>query len=158
MRILCTAPGEFTGDDLEIGHYYFVEKDDSGTLQQNSLFHALLDVYFTSGCYSYPVSTKADLKIAVKKSLGEGFERIVYFIPTGKGPVKGEAKTMEEVPENVMIGADGKDMVYGELKSWSDYTKAQRTKMLQNLIAEMKLSGVNSKKFEEILKGLEGKQ
>ena len=157
MRILITGDYEYTGDKLDIGHYYFVEKDDSGTLQQNSLFHALLDVYFASGCYSYPVTTKEGLKKAVKKSLGEGYERYVYFILTGKGIVKGEAKTMEEVPENVMIGADGKDMVYGELKSWSDYTKAQRTKTVQNLIAEMQMSGVKSIKFEEILKGLEEK-
>lgn len=155
MRVLITGDNEFTGDRLETGSYYHVEKDDSGTLLQNSLFHALLSVYFVSGCYSYPAKDFGGLKNYVKKSLGAGFESYTYFVFTGRGVSKREAGTLEGIRGKVALDENGERMVYGRLKSWSVYTKKERKECIDRLVAEMKAAGVSGKKFEEILKTLE---
>ena len=155
MRILVTGDGEFTGDRLETGSYYHVEKDGSGTPLQNSLFHALLSVYFVSGCYSYPANDFDGLKKHVKQSLGAGFESYTYFFITRKGISKRAARTLEEITGNVALDENGERMVYGRLKSWTKYTKKERTGCIDRLAAEMKAAGVRGKKFEEILKTLE---
>jgi len=41
------------------------------------------------------------------------------------------------------------------LKSWRDYSKKERMESIDRLIAEMVQAGVNSKKFSEILQGME---
>jgi len=156
MRILAVSDTEYTGGRLEAGHYYYAEKDDSGSLQQNSLFHALLDVYFTSNCHSYPVNNADDFKKAIKLSLGVGYESYTYFIDSSNGrPAHRTCKKLEEIPKTVAIDENGEKMIYGHLKSWSDYSKKQRTECIDKLIAEMHQAGVQTKKFYEILQGLE---
>ena len=71
------------------------------------------------------------------------------------GLIKGSVKTRTEVPENLAVDKNGQKMVWGILKSWSDYSKAQRTSTIQNLITEMIAAGVNSRKFSEILQGMQ---
>ena len=41
------------------------------------------------------------------------------------------------------------------LRSWRDYSKKERTETIDRVISEMIQAGINSKKFEEILQGLE---
>jgi len=155
MKILITDTNTFTGDDLAIGKYYYVEPADTGTLQQGRCFHGLLHCYLASGCIAYPVSSYEDLKSIVKKNLGAGYESYVYIEDTGNGLLKGKVKTRDEVPNNLAIDKNGRKMVWGNLKHWADYTKKERAETIDRLIAEMIYAGVNSKKFNEILETME---
>jgi hypothetical protein len=155
MRILATSDYEYSGDKLDVGHYYHVEEDDAGSLSQNSLFHALVDLYFVSGLYSYPAKTKEDLKIEIKKHLGAGYEFYIYVEQTWKGLRNGQVKRREDVPKNLAIDVNGEEIVLGVLKSWSDYSRKERTNCIDLLIAEMKTAGVSSKKFFQLLDTLE---
>ena len=136
MKILVTAPGEFTGAELKPGAYYNAEPAAGGTEAQNKTFHALLQEYWRSGCHSYNARSFAHFRALIKLNLGAGAEKF----------------------RNV-IGADGTPCPDGRedyrLKSWADYTKTERTAAIDNLISEMFQAGVNTKKFHEILEGME---
>ena len=155
MRILVTADNEFTGDNLTIGSYYFCEQDDTGTLQQNSLFHALLGVFYKSGCYSYPVNSYIEFRNYVKEHLGAGVKRYVFIEQTKNGMKKGQCKNKENIPANIAIDETGEKMLWKELLSWSDYSRKQRKETIDRLISEMLQVGINTPKFNEILQGLE---
>lgn len=62
-----------------------------------------------------------------------------------------KVKHLDEVPDHVPPSH-----VMGKLKSWARYTKKERMNAIDSLVAEMHQSGVTSKKFDEILTGLEG--
>ena len=158
MRILITNDYEYSGDKLDIGSYYHVEKDDNGTLQQNSLFHALLDIFYKTGSYSYPVNNYNDFRNYVKLNLGAGYESYVFIEITEKGIKKGRVKRLDDVPENIAVDEDGNRMLWGELKSWSKYTKKERMETINRLLADMDNSGINSAKYLEIRNELENKR
>lgn len=63
-------------------------------------------------------------------------------------------KTREEIPAEY----NNAKYAMGRLKSWTDYTLRQRRETLDRLISEMIQVGVNTKKFFEILKGMEGEK
>jgi len=135
MRIYVVEPNVFAGDDLVPGEEYEVKPCEDGTLKQNSAFHALVQEYWVSGCHSYDVKSFLDFRDVVKYYLGAGVEEYQRT-----------------------IGSDGKRLEYPitdyRLKSWADYTKKERKESIQNLIAEMHQAQVHSKKFYEILEGL----
>jgi hypothetical protein len=58
-----------------------------------------------------------------------------------------------------LANADGTPCPTGRpdfrLKSWADYSKKERQMTIDNLISEMFQAQVQTKKFYEILKGLE---
>lgn len=162
MKGLCTvANGEYvqflvTDDQPEVGHYYFIESATEGTSAQNKLFHSLTMEYFRSGMHSYNCSDYGDFKDQIKRKLGEGFECFIYaeIGNNGKAYLQ-EAKTSDEIPNHIMKDEDMKGMIRGKLKSWANYTLKQRKKCIDNVITEMLQAGVNTKKFDEILKGIE---
>lgn len=144
------------GELPEVGKYYTLEDAVNGTLAQNRTFHALTLEYFKSGQSSYDADNYADFKNQIKRHLGEGFDLFIYVTVNDDGiPVIKEATTQNDIPVDVKNSALFKDQIRGKLKSWSDYTKKQRKKCIDNVISEMLQAGVNTKKFEEILKGLE---
>jgi len=156
-RILITSDYEYSGDKLDIGSYYFCQKDDNGTLQQNSLFHALLDIFYKSGCYSYPVDNYTDFRNYVKEHLGAGYESYFFMYESDNGLAEGRVKKLEDVPVlKLGIKADGNKMLWGDLKSWSKYTKKERMETINRLLVDMDNSGINSAKYFEIRKELEG--
>jgi hypothetical protein len=155
MKILITGQGQFTGDNLETGKYYECEAAETGTSSQNKTFHALISAYFVSGCFSYPAKNSGELKQQVKKYLGAGFESYVYILNGPNGISWGEAKRYKDIPPNVAKDKDGKPMIRGKLLSWAKYTKTQRRNTIDNLIAEMIQSGVQTRKFYQILEGME---
>jgi hypothetical protein len=155
VRILVTAPGEFTGGDMIPGKYYDCEPADSGTNAQNAAYWALLSEYFRSGLFSYPVKNIEELHSHIKKNLGLGFESYVYVEEKGNGLFRGEVKSLDEVPPGVAKDGDGKKMVWGRLKSWSKYGKKARRETMEGLIAEMDMAGVRTKKYFEILSGMQ---
>jgi ribosomal protein L44E len=136
MRIQVTQPNTFTGDDLIVGEWYEAMLADDHTGQQNKTFHALLQVYWASGCHSYNVRSMKQFKIVIKNNLGEGKEK--YY----------------QVYDDYGNFLDKPKIGYRS-KSTKKYTKAQFANLITNLIAEMIQAGVNSKKFYEIVDTLE---
>jgi len=148
MIILITPDGytHESGDAPEVGRRYALELADTPTQRQNKAFHALVQEYWTSGAHSYPAKTFGEFREYIKRDLGAGFESFVYATPDG---IK-KAATREEIPPEY----NNARYAVGKLKSWSDYTKKERTETIDRLIAEMIQAGVNSKKFAEILEGI----
>ncbi len=135
---------------------YTLESVESGTNAQNKAFHALLSEYWKSGAHSYQAKTFEDFRNQIKRSLGAGFESYVYaVIENGKAKILG-AEKYQDIPEEVRKDPDLKQLVRGRLKSWSDYTKKERRQTMDALISEMRHVGVNTRKFQEILEGMDG--
>jgi len=138
MAILITAPGSFIGDELQVGEYYTAEPASEGTNQQNKAFHALCQEYWRSGQHSYNAKNFLHFRELCKLYLGAGAEQ--YYS---------------------LVGDDGKavdkPVVRWRVKSWARYSKKERKEAIDRIIAEMIQAGVNTRKFEEILQGLENR-
>jgi len=91
-----------------------------------------------SGCHSYNVRSYEDLRKCVKRDLGAGIEKVTIYVH----PLKGTP-----LPDGAEIW---------QLKSWADYTMKERRDAIDNLKNEMTQAGVQTAKFYEILRGLEG--
>jgi len=134
--ILITGEGTFTGDNLTVGKYYNAEPACEGTENQNRAFHALLQCYWASGCHSYNARNFLHFRALIKLNLGAGAECYTSLVnPDGTPNPEGRRDY--------------------RLKSWRGYTKKERRETLDRLIAEMVQAGVNGKKFDEILSGME---
>jgi hypothetical protein len=166
MKALVTvASGEtvqmlMTGGELPVvGAYYTLEDAIEGTAAQNRTFHALTMEYFKSGQSSYDADNYADFKNQIKRHLGAGFDGFVYVgiahEADGHGhPKMFEVKRIDDIPVTIKNDKYMADMIRGKLKSWSCYTKKQRKNCIDNVINEMLQAGINTKKFQEILKGM----
>ena len=159
MMIYVNEAGRFTGAELKIGKWYEVKDAAEGTEAQNKAFHALLQEYFVSGLFSYPAKSIDELKKYIKKNHGAGFDYYIAAVQSKAYPTAGEVvqkkfATKEEASKHATWFGRSQ-AVFGHLKSWSKYTKAERMGALDGLISEMLQAGCNSKKFEEILEGME---
>ena len=152
MRI-CILPDEtyqvVGNKSPKLGQVYFLEPAEGGTLAQNNAFHALVQEYFNSGCYPDNVNTWLELREHIKHRLGAGFELYIYWDPRTRKIKK--AKNLEDIPSII----SRRDMIHGVLKSWGKYTKKERMSCLNNLIAEMHTTKVQTAKFYEILDGMQ---
>lgn len=150
-----------SGKDMpEVGHYYILEDATHGTGSQNRAFHALTMEYFKSGMHSYTCDNYDDFRNQIKKTLGAGFEGFVYACLRDDSsycdtPILKHAKTKEDIPMHIRDSDYFKEMIFGKLKSWSDYTLKERKNTIDNLLAEMDNAGVNSKKYQEIREGMQ---
>lgn len=130
-------------DNIKQGMSYFItfEEDAKGSEHQNRAFHSLLGEYWASGCSSYESyeHMKNEIKLRIKKP-----EYYVYS--EGRGVYL--VKLFKDIPD----GAQFKGIAY----SWSTFLKKQRTETIDMLKNEMINAGVNSVKFDEIIKGMEG--
>jgi len=158
MTITITAPGEYittSGEEPITGRSYALEDLSTGTAAQNRAFHALVGEYWKSGAHSYDAATFDDFRNQIKRSLGAGFESYAYaIIRDGKARIM-VVKTWEEIPNGLRIDPEKRELIRGRLKSWSDYTKTERSETLDRLIAEMLQAGVNTRHFHEIMEGLD---
>ena len=136
MRILVTDCNNFTGANLEVGHYYNVEPINAGTGEQNRAFHSLLQEYWRSGLHSYNAKNFQHFRELIKLYLGAGAERYYSLVDS-------EGKPSEP-------------RISWRVKSWANYSKRERTETIDRLIAEMIQAGINTNKFNEILRGMEG--
>jgi hypothetical protein len=158
MKILITENGKHVVESgkPEVGKYYTLEDADKGTGAQNRAFHSLLGEYFTSGLWSYQVKDFDTFRDCVKRTHGAGFISYAYADIVDDRAVLKVVDTWQEVPEYIRDSPKMKDYVRGRLKSWTDYTKKERRKTMDSLIVEMKMVGLNSKKFDQILEGMQG--
>jgi len=137
-----------SGNAPVVGKKYALEDITEGSGEQNRAFHALVGEYWKSGAHSYPAKNFDQFRDYIKRDLGAGFESYVYASPEGIKKVD----TLDEIPAEYRVPP----YCLGKLKSWSKYTKKQRTETIDKLISEMHQAGVNTKKFQEILQGMEG--
>lgn len=132
---------EFALSDKKSGGYITVQISQPkkvGTDSQNRAFHALIGEYWISGLSSY--ESYEDLKDSIKLKCAGPDEFI--FIKDGK--VR-RSKTLE--------GVEGR---YAEVpKSWTQFTLEERKMAIDMVIKEANLAGINSKKWDEILQGME---
>ena len=136
MRIFVTEPNAFVGDDLAPGEEYEVRPAEEGTERQNRAWHGLLQEYWTSGCHSYRAKNFLHFRELIKLYLGAGAENYYSLVDDNGRPVE-------------------KPIVRYRVKSWARYTKKERKESIDRLIAEMHQAGVQTKKFYEILRGME---
>jgi hypothetical protein len=153
MRILITGEGTFIGDKLVIGKYYNYEPADTGSLAQGRAFHSLLQTFWASGLHSYIAKSFQEFKDYIKRDLGAGAEYYVYVKKDGL--LRAKTKDRDEAVQEAAVDRYGRPVVWMRLKSWADYTKKERTETIDLLISEMHQVGVQTKKFYEILKGME---
>jgi hypothetical protein len=109
-----------------------------GTDQQNRAFHALLGEYWKSGLSSY--ETYDDMRDSFKLRVAgaDGY----IFIDNGK---------VRHVPNLEQVRGR-----YAEVpKSWADFTVEQRRDAIDEVIREATMAGVNSKKWDEIITGMQ---
>ena len=137
MRIQVTGPNTFSGDSLIVGEEYDAVPASNGTDRQNAAFHALLREYWRFGCHSWRAINYLHFRELIKLHLGAGAERYYSLIDDN-------GKALE------------KPVVRYRIKSWAAYSKKERSESIGNLVAEMMQAGVNSKKFYEILDGMDG--
>ena len=130
----------FQSSDKKSGGYVTIQislPKKIGTDAQNRAFHALLGEFWVSGLSSY--ESYEDLKDSIKLKVAGPDEFI--FIKDGK--VR-RSKTLE--------GVEGR---YAEVpKSWADFTRDERKEAIDWVIKEANLAGINSKKWDEIIKGM----
>jgi len=165
MKILILENDQYlveSKDSPIIGRHYSLEDSESGTQAQNKAFHALLTEYYKSGQHNYDAVDFAEFKKQIKKHLGAGFESFIYveidYSTFGTKPKIMDAKTFQDIPIEIRQDPDMKQVIRGKLKSWSDYSKKERMKTMDILIKEMLQVGVSSKKFDEILEGINYEQ
>jgi len=154
MRIYCTGPGTFTGDELTVGRYYEAAEADTPTEQQNRAFHALLQEFWSSGVHSYNARNFEHFRDMIKRDLGAGFERYRYVEETEDGLRWGQVPARAGIPKTVARDGQGRPLAAGVLKSWAKYTKKERKETIDRLISTMIQCGISSKKFDEILDGM----
>ena len=144
----------FEGNKPDPGLTYLLESAVDGTLAQNALFHALVTEYWKSGLSSYHDDEYAAFRDQIKLKLGKGFEAFIYIEydeKAGKAYFK-DAKTYNDIPEYIIEDPELKKLARGRLRSWTSYTNKMRRETIDKLILEMLSIGVNSKKFNDILK------
>ena len=138
-----------SGKAPEVGREYTLEDATSGTNAQNRFFHLLLRIYFTSGCFSDDVNTFYELRQQVLRRLGKGFEKFLYVDKEGNLQV---TKDPSEIPPELLSSPEEKRKhVRAQLYSWTSYSLKERQYTVKALIAEMKMTGVSGKEFEDIL-------
>jgi hypothetical protein len=159
MKILITDVNAFTvesADGPETGRYYFLEDATEGTQAQNKTAHALIQEYWRSGLHpKYGGDPFDTFRDQLKRTLGEGFAEYIYATIEDGKPFIHQVKKYEDIPLEIREDEDMKQMIRGRLKSWTQYTNKQRRKFIDALIDEMFAVGVSSKKFDEILQGMD---
>ena len=138
MQIEIIDNDRYIGANIVPGKYSIFPYED-GTLKQGAAFHALISEYWASGCSSYQARSFPHFRALIKLYLGAGMEKFYNLANTDGTPCP--------------VGRTDY-----RLKSWRDYTKKERKESIDRLIAEMVQAGVNSRKFNEILQGMENKQ
>ena len=137
VKLLATAEARYGGYvnvELSLPHKI-------GSEEQNRAWHSLIKEYWLSGCSSY--QSYEDMRDSLKLKVG-GASSYIYL--TDK---QHTVNSIEEIPKGAR---------YIEVpKSWGDFTRDERKEMIDFTIREMIESGVNSKKFDEIILGMERK-
>lgn len=135
---------------------YDLQEVDEYTDQQRKLFEPLCKLYFNSLCFTREVGTWEELRDDIKRSLGQGYERIRYS-DSNYNIVTIKYKNKDEIPKDVIIDYNRGNLGRIELilRSTTTYTRIQFSKMTDGLLREMIVNQVlltkQGKQFGEIL-------
>lgn len=110
---------------------------ESKTGAQNRTLWALLNHWFESGMSSFSAKTIQHFKQQVKLELSEN-------------PVEKFNRIIDEKGNNLK-----EPIVDYRIRSFADYTKEEMKQIISAIISNMIQCGINDKKFEEIIKGLD---
>ena len=113
-----------------------------GSEEQNRAWHALIGEYWKSGCSSY--DCYEDMRDSLKLRIA-GAKEYIWLDEDG---MQHTTTRVDDIPQGSYYVAIP--------KSWTDFTKGDRKEMIDMTIDEMIASGVNSRKFDEIIQGMEG--
>lgn len=146
---------ELTGQEINepFGYVEVLTEKQFKSRQQNNLFHSLLKCFWDSKCSSFESYKNMrfhykdiahlieyvfqnDLKESTKQILW----RVIKILPIEESERK---KVIELLRGKILIE-----------HSWAESTKGMAKIAIDQLLNDMHEAGVNSKKFEEILKGL----
>jgi hypothetical protein len=138
-----------------VGKYYILEDAIHGTSAQRRTREALIAEYWKSGVHpKYGGDGYTDFRDKLKRDMGEGFDKYIYgYIENNKAKTK-EVKKKEDIPSYILNDPDMIEIVKGRLKSCTIYTKKQNANFIDNIINDMLANGVNTSKFQQILKGM----
>lgn len=113
-----------------------------GTDEQNRAFHALINEFFLSGCSSF--DSVFEMKNYYKLQASEPLYYIWFDI-------NGELHYAEKVSQI----SKGALKVVKIPKSWANFNREERKTAIELVISEGYNAGVNSKKWDEIIKGMQ---
>ena len=156
MKILITETG-YLVESKEVpivGKSYILEDADDYTGKQRRTWEALVDEAYKSGKFSYDTMDIHKFREHIKLDYGEGFNRLKYV--NDKFQMV-EVKSQSEIPDYVALdfGNGNRERIQGIIKSTTAYTKKQFVRMIDNTINAMLEFGVDSKRFQDILEGLD---
>lgn len=134
--------------DPVVGGVYDLLEYDEQTDKQRRSFHPLVKLYFNSGCYNCECNSWLMLKDYIKRDIGEGYEYLEYA-DNNYSIIKIKYKDKDSIPENVLLDYvnGNKKRIKGILKSTTNYSRKQYSKMIDSLCREMIASGVLDSKF-----------
>lgn len=112
----------------------------SGTDEQNSAFHALLNEYYVSRLHSY--ACQEDMRDSFKLRAG-GAKEYIYLLNRKQHT----CKFMDDIPQGCIWA--------GIPKSWTEFTRDERTMAIQLLMTEAEEAGINSVHWGQIIDGME---
>lgn len=130
-----------------VGNEYRLEDARGKTQAQNKTLHMLIRMYFVSGCYSDPASDEKQLKEFLLFRLGKGFEKWLYW----NGEKLAQTEHEHEIPEEILNAPNRRDLIFGKLHRWSEYTIPEGRTLIKAIMAEMIAVGVSGKEFEEVM-------
>jgi len=147
------APAEFrprikelySASDKKTGGYITVTVElpkQPGSEEQNRAWHSLIQEYWKSGCGSY--DSFEDLRDQLKLRIC-GAKEYIYLTDRQHTVTR-----IDDIPPSVPYIAVP--------KSWRDFDKSDRKDMIDTTIQEMMEAGVNTRKFEQILMGLQAEK
>ena len=134
MKILILDDSTFTGANLLPG-YYNIEPAAEGTDQQRKAFWALIDEFFYSNCHSYNVKNPTEL-----------YKKLV------KDVFKIEETFMRDWTRS---GKPCEPFLDTRFKGLSEWNKKERQLAIDRLIAVMDMAQVQTKRYYEILAGMQ---
>lgn len=144
--------------DIEIKSGVWVKLLDDKSMksdEQNKLFHSLLGIFWDSGCSSYETADKMrfhykDIAGLITYEYISGLNKNTRLL-LWKILLISKFKNLVPEQQNNRVNELLKGKVFKE-KSWSYVSKKKATEAIQALIDDMYKAGVNSPKFEEVMK------
>ena len=171
MKVKTISPEEIQGltqkyitavildDEPETGEIYEMVLFKDYTGRQRHLFEKLVKVYYLSGASSYEALNYKSFRNEIKKNLGEGFDRFEYTddkykiisVTLNKGD-----NISDLMPDYVALDFQNgnHERLRGFVKSTKKYSKKDFTGMIDLMIKEMIMTGINSKQFQDILESI----
>ena len=115
----------------------------NGTDAQNRTFHALLNEFYISGLHSY--KSYEDMRDNFKLR-GGGAKEYLYILLENGFYRQHTCKLLDDIPNGC---------VWCKIpKSWTEFTREERTITIQLLITEGNEAGMNSNHWDEIIEGM----